>query len=105
MDAGRVYFSEEAVLMRDMGMAFTDWDVYCVAPITTQSTGDSLQKPAKGQEGAPSPPKPTQGQQSDQASVDLWAVGTNCCRSDDPTFSCGQTKNANARAGLRLVAE
>eukprot|EP00747_Dinoflagellata_sp_TGD_P064361 gnl/TRDRNA2_/TRDRNA2_153872_c0_seq1.p1 gnl/TRDRNA2_/TRDRNA2_153872_c0~~gnl/TRDRNA2_/TRDRNA2_153872_c0_seq1.p1 ORF type:complete len:411 (-),score=91.78 gnl/TRDRNA2_/TRDRNA2_153872_c0_seq1:79-1311(-) len=98
MDAGRIYFSEEAMLMRDMGMSFTNWDTYCVAPITTEGQSKAAQKK--------DPSQPTQAADaSEMASIDIFAVGVNCCRPDDPTFQCGEYKNYKARAGLRLVGE
>merc|ERR1719359_1985421 len=61
------------------------WDSYCVAPIT--SGGD------KAKEGTTT------------ASYDLWAVGKNCCSSDNPAFACGEYNNINARSGLRQTDE
>lgn len=79
MDAGIVHFAESTRLATDMGMSFTNWDVYCVAPIVIPGV--------------------------EQASYDLWAVGINCCRSEDPVFNCGETSNPMARAGLRQASE
>jgi len=81
MDAGRVQFAEGTKLLIDMGMSFTMWDTYCVAPLGSSAGGPSL------------------------ASYDLWAVGKNCCRSDNPTFACGEYQNPNARSGLRQTNE
>jgi len=85
MDAGKIHFAENVRLATDMGMSYTNWDVYCVAPITTGS-------------GLPS-------QSTSLATYDLWAVGVNCCRSADSNFHCGEYNNINARAGLRQVDE
>jgi len=79
MDAGVVHFAEGTRIETDMGMSFTNWDVYCVAPITIPGT--------------------------EMASYDLWAVGVNCCRSEDPVFACGEYNNHLARGGLRQVSE
>lgn len=81
MDAGRVQFAEGTKLMINMGMSFTMGDTYCVAPISASSSGPPL------------------------ASYDLWAVGKNCCRSDNPTFACGEYQNIDARSGVRQTNE
>jgi len=83
MDAGRVQFAAGTKLLVDMGMSFTMWDTYCVAPIgaAAGANGPSL------------------------ASYDLWAVGKNCCRTDNPTFACGEYQNINAKSGLRQTNE
>jgi len=83
MDAGRVQFAEGTKLMIDMGMSFTMWDTYCVAPLGSANSGSV----------------------SALASYDFWAIGKNCCRSDNPTFACGQYQNINARSGLRQTDE
>jgi len=84
MDAGTVSFTEGARLATDMGMSYTSWDVYCVAPITTD-----LGLPSQG---------------ANLASYDLWAVGMNCCSSGQTNFHCGEYDKASARAGLREVS-
>merc|ERR1719253_220468 len=33
MDAGQIHFAEEEHLQTDMSMSYTNYDVYCVAPI------------------------------------------------------------------------
>lgn len=83
MDGGRVYFGDKAYLDINMGMSYTDWDTYCVAPITDSASDQ---------------------QNTTLATYDLWAVGINCCRSEDPVFGCGHYNNPHARAGLRQVA-
>merc|ERR1719310_321490 len=75
--------------MIDMGMSFTMWDTYCVAPISSANSGSVNSRS----------PGPT------LASYDLWAVGKNCCRSDNPTFACGQYQNIKAKSGLRQTNE
>lgn len=84
MDAGKVYFAEGARVATDMGMSYTTWDIYCVAPITTDvgmaSQGNTL------------------------STYDLWAVGVNCCRSADTNFHCGSYGDPYARAGLRQIS-
>jgi len=89
MDAGRVVFAEGTRLKLDMGMSFTMWDTYCVAPIHAAG-GDNP-------EGPPGVGHP--------ASYDLWAVGKNCCSSDNPEFACGEYNNPDARSGLRQSNE
>lgn len=84
MDSGKVYFAEGTRLGLDMGMSFTSWDTYCVAPITTRAG------------------LPTQGSQL--ATYDLWAVGVNCCKSAEANFHCGAFDDPTARAGLRQVS-
>lgn len=86
MDAGRVQFAEGTRLKVEMGMSFTMWDTYCVAPIL-----------APGGMNAVAPGSP--------ASYDLWAVGKNCCSSDNPAFMCGEYRNPDARSGLRQSNE
>lgn len=81
MDAGRVQFAEGTKLKIDMGMSFTMWDTYCVAPLGPDESNSAL------------------------ASFDLWAVGKNCCKSDSPTFACGEYRNVNAKSGLRQTNE
>jgi hypothetical protein len=81
MDAGRVQFADGTRLLIDMGMSFTMWDTYCVAPLGQAQGGPTL------------------------ASYDLWAVGKNCCRTSNPTFACGEYQNINARSGLRQTNE
>lgn len=80
MDAGQVHFSDKTRLAAEMGMSFTDWDIFCVAPIVDSSI-DS------------------------QATYDFWAVGINCCRSAEPSFECGEFNNPGARSGLRQLQE
>jgi len=84
MDAGVVHFKGSARLEKDMGMSYTTWDTFCVAPIATDTTGIGS--------GA-------------TTSYDLWAVGMNCCRTDNPFFACGDWADPAARGGLRQVSE
>jgi hypothetical protein len=79
MDAGVIQFAEDARLATEMGMSFVNYDTYCVAPITSPN--------------------------AQVATYDLWAVGVNCCRSDDPIFRCGEYHDRDVRAGLRQVSE
>lgn len=81
MDAGKIYFSDNARLESAMGMSFTTLDTYCVAPIIDNTPNSSL------------------------ASYDLWAVGMNCCSASNPYFGCGEYNNPHARAGVRQTFE
>jgi hypothetical protein len=84
MDAASVGFIDGARVVTDMAMSYTTWDVYCVAPITTDA-------------GLPS-------QGGKLASYDYWAIGVNCCNAGTTTgYHCGQYQNINARQGLRLI--
>lgn len=80
MDAGRIYFREDAYLDEKKSMTFRNLDLFCVAPIVT---GD---KPLR--------------------SYDYWAVGVNCCASrGGAKFACGEFANPHAKAGLRLMRD
>lgn len=80
MDAGRVRFSEDMVIRRDLGMSFTMWDTYCVAPLAMQhSVGSS----------------------PEQSSYDIWITGKNCCSAGIPDFTCGRYLDPKAKAGVR----
>jgi hypothetical protein len=89
MDAGRVQFADGTRVITDMGMSFTMWNTYCVAPLGAADT-TSVNSPNPG---------PT------LASYDFWAVGKNCCKSSNPTFACGEYRNLKARSGLRQTNE
>lgn len=83
MDAGKVRFVKGTRVVTDLGMSFTAWDVYCVAPISTPA-------------GLPS-------QGSQLLSYDFWAVGVGCCSSGQPDWRCGEGNNTSSRGGLRLL--
>jgi hypothetical protein len=88
MDAGRVQFAEGTRILTDMGMSFTMWDTYCVAPLGTSETVSA-----------------TSGTGPQLASFDMWVVGINCCSTSNPTFACGEYQNTKARSGLRQTNE
>mmetsp|Transcript_17055 Transcript_17055/g.41104 ORF Transcript_17055/g.41104 Transcript_17055/m.41104 type:complete len:300 (+) Transcript_17055:66-965(+) len=77
MDAGRVYFKDNARIDPTKAMAFRNLDTYCVAPIVSDAA---------------------------QTTQDWWAVGLNCCTSGS-SFTCGDVRNPKARAGLRAMRD
>lgn len=79
MDAGKLYFKEKTHLNYTTGMSFTNYDTYCVAPIVMD------------------------GEQP--VTYDFWAVGINCCTSNNPEFRCGEFHDPNVRAGIRMFSE
>lgn len=86
MDAGRVVFKPGTHLDLAKSMSFRNNDLYCVAPIVSANYTH---------EGAPE-------------SYDYWAVGVDCCCGDtvrEANFQCGDYKNKNANAGLRLMRD
>jgi len=76
MDVGRAFFAKNTYVSRSQGMSYTHDDVYCVAPITNGP--DALSE------------------------YDFWAVGMNCCQTQNPDFKCGDY-SSTARTGLRAV--
>jgi hypothetical protein len=81
MDAGQVFFADNAVLDLDYSMGFQNVDTYCVAPITTLSQSKQV------------------------LTYDFWAIGLNCCSGHAPDFHCGEYSNPKAKAGLRLMTD
>lgn len=81
MDAGIVHFTPDTRLYPSMGMSFTSWNTYCVAPLLPLSNTTST------------------------GSYDFWAVGLDCCSPGDTAFRCGEWQNHNVHGGLRHVGE
>jgi len=79
LDAGRVSFSNTSVLDLSKSQGFKNGVTYCVAPIVNLDNREEL------------------------ASYDFWAVGTDCCESNEPSFRCGEYRNGRAHAGIRAV--
>mmetsp|Transcript_126568 Transcript_126568/g.253041 ORF Transcript_126568/g.253041 Transcript_126568/m.253041 type:complete len:340 (+) Transcript_126568:132-1151(+) len=96
MDSGQIYFKEGSKVERAEMMAYKSVNTFCVAPITSQTlwntgsdaveTGGPMKIPESG-------------------TVDFWAVGTDCCSTQDRTFNCGAANNTKARSGLRLLRD
>lgn len=80
MDAGMIQFKHGSALQLDKSVGFKNGDVYCVAPIVADRSGN-------------------------QSTHDFWAVGVNCCSAHMSNFACGEYTNPNARWGLRLMDE
>ncbi|CAK0815395.1 unnamed protein product [Prorocentrum cordatum] len=79
-DAGRVFFLPGAHLDLNKSMSFMSSTNYCVAPVVS---GDAL-----------------------GAGYDFWAVGTECCGTQEGiNYTCGDYNSPNAAAGLRDLDE
>lgn len=85
LDAGRITFSAGSSVDVTKSMSFQSVDTYCVAPITLSVPGPGL--PAS------------------DLTVDFWAVGKNCCASQQADYHCGEFNNPYADGGLRLMNE
>lgn len=81
-DAGRVNFEETAnVTLINFG-CFKQDHTYCVAPIVPWGNISAV-------------PQDT--------SIDMWAVGLDCCDCPTGEYKCGQWNNPDAHSGLRVV--
>eukprot|EP00933_Yihiella_yeosuensis_P035053 TRINITY_DN2850_c0_g1_i3.p1 TRINITY_DN2850_c0_g1~~TRINITY_DN2850_c0_g1_i3.p1 ORF type:complete len:253 (+),score=31.04 TRINITY_DN2850_c0_g1_i3:159-917(+) len=85
MDVGSVTFVPGTKIDFKKYVGFKNSDVYCVAPIVHEKSGDKNLRSA------------TLG------SYDYWAVGLNCCSGDG--FKCGQYNDPKAHSGMRLMRE
>merc|ERR1719253_247904 len=79
MDAGEIEFVPGSHLQINMSYGFKNDDVYCVAPIVSNSSAMGY--------------------------YDFWAVGINCCSGHLPDFHCGEYANPGAHKGLRLMRD
>jgi hypothetical protein len=102
MDAGQVYFKEGTRVDVEKAIAFKENNIYCAAPIVQQTldaggvstttvpggaaSGNTLTAPASG-------------------TMDFWAVGIDCCQPSGLDFKCGESRNQNARAGIRTLRD
>lgn len=96
MDVGQIYFKEGSKVERAEMMAYKSALTYCVAPITAQTLWNTGSEAIET--GGPM-------KIPDSGTVDFWAVGTDCCSTQDRSFNCGDANNTNARAGLRLLRD
>ena len=93
LDAGQLFFVEGSGVDTDKSMAYTHWDKFCVAPISAREPNSA---------GNEAPPGTTP--LMDLQRYDYWAIGVNCCQTQNPDFSkCGQAANKRARQGIRLM--
>lgn len=97
MDAGQVYFKENAYISTRDTVAFRSGNVFCAAPIVGQPIWNQGGQKEVDREGELVLPE--------SGTVDFWAVGTDCCDQMSRTFTCGQASNSRARAGLRLLRD
>lgn len=79
MDAGVAEFTAGSKLDVSRSIGFKNVEQYCVAPIVRDGQSPS--------------------------SVEIWAVGLDCCTGHPGDFRCGEWDNPAARAGLRLMRE
>jgi len=79
MDAGKIEFVPGSKLDLSKNMAFLNGDMYCIVPIVGPS-GTSLKH-------------------------DFWAVGVNCCTTQQYDYKCGEYNNVRAHSGLRLMKD
>jgi len=87
MDGGRVVFQPGTHLDLARSMSFRNNDLYCVVPIVRSNCSNCMDAPE---------------------TYDFWAVGVNCCCGDTvraANFQCGEYKNNQASAGLRLMKD
>lgn len=92
LDAGQLYFKEGSHVDVARGIAFKNFDVYCVAPII-RKTLENEEEQAEGQNTVELPASGT---------VDFFAVGKNCCEPNGEKFACGDY-GGDARSGLRVL--
>lgn len=104
MDAGQIYFRENARVDTHRAIAYQDGDIYCIAPIILENLhDDDVGRGHSEGHAATSPHSKTGHQLPPSGTVDFWAVGMNCCEPSGLHFKCGETLNPLARSGLRVV--
>eukprot|EP00933_Yihiella_yeosuensis_P006929 TRINITY_DN111763_c0_g1_i1.p1 TRINITY_DN111763_c0_g1~~TRINITY_DN111763_c0_g1_i1.p1 ORF type:complete len:341 (-),score=57.62 TRINITY_DN111763_c0_g1_i1:68-1090(-) len=79
-DAGKVYFTHDAVLDMSRIVTFKQGSLYCAAPIYNPKCRENC-------------------------GHDFWAVGLDCCAEDGSNFRCGDAGNKKAKSGLRMVED
>lgn len=77
LDAGMVYFADNARLDGTRSWHFKQRRLYCVAPIVSNNS----------------------------RTIDFWAVGRDCCSIDSSDFRCGAWGASNAHTGIRVLDE
>lgn len=92
MDAGRVYFKENTLVVSKQASAFHNGDTYCVAPIIRQASKSAEDANTESPLSVPA-----------VGTFDFWAVGLNCCGKNAEVFHCPEVDNPKARSGMRLL--
>lgn len=77
-DAGKIYFTGNAVIDQSKAMAFKLGHAYCVAPIVDPDCVKNC-------------------------GYDFWAVGVDCCSEDAADFRCGEFANPRAKSAIRMM--
>merc|ERR1719482_1482985 len=94
LDAGQLYFKEGTHVDVARGIAFKNFDVYCLAPIIRKTLEDEGKLHDTGENSLELP---------ESGTVDFFAVGKNCCEPNGEKFNCGDYGSGSARSGLRVL--